>query len=412
MSYRELRNFCEVLRGLGYSRLVSIENFKKPNFELVAEILYWLCQRFDPNADIPDDIDDEKHRVDFIKGVCQLFAAKARVKLNPKKLYGADGYAVQEMLKVASLLHKAYMTPGREEDESTRFSLPPKVSNVKEMKSMATEITEKGAKLFDLVTKEPELKAARDKAIGFLNNISRSFEGNNEQAYIEKCVRDIIGQQGESIREMRGHLDTLERDEKQLDEKIKRRTLELDRAEKRLKSLMNVRPAFMDEYERLERELERLYTIYTEKFRNLAYLEHQLDLHNIAEQERYEESQRQMERVKKRLKEEEMKMLRGEQEIDEAALDEQLLKEGELSDRGPSRGATRSNFNSKPTSGKGKPTSGRTDMRRGFNAPVREEDDEDEEGNEEEEEDEDNGDLIEDDEEGEEGEGQSDDDDF
>ncbi len=48
MSYRELRNFCEIMRGLGYSRLISMENFRKPNFELIADILYWLATRFDP----------------------------------------------------------------------------------------------------------------------------------------------------------------------------------------------------------------------------------------------------------------------------------------------------------------------------------------------------------------------------
>lgn len=30
----------------------------------------------------------------------------------------------------------------------------------------------------------------------------------------------------------------------------------------------------MEEYERLERELEKLYGIYLDKFRNLEYLEH------------------------------------------------------------------------------------------------------------------------------------------
>ncbi len=48
MSYRELRNFCEIMRALGYNRLISLENFRKPNFELVADILFWLAQRFDP----------------------------------------------------------------------------------------------------------------------------------------------------------------------------------------------------------------------------------------------------------------------------------------------------------------------------------------------------------------------------
>ena len=45
MSYRELRNFKEIMCTLGYPRLISIENFKQPHFELVADILVWLCRR-------------------------------------------------------------------------------------------------------------------------------------------------------------------------------------------------------------------------------------------------------------------------------------------------------------------------------------------------------------------------------
>lgn len=48
MSYRELRNFAEMMRALGYSRLVSVENFRKPNFELVASALYWMVRDFAP----------------------------------------------------------------------------------------------------------------------------------------------------------------------------------------------------------------------------------------------------------------------------------------------------------------------------------------------------------------------------
>lgn len=337
MSYRELRNFCEYMRVLGYPRIISIENFKKPNFELVAEILYWLAHRFDPKADIPDDIEDEKSRVEFIKSICSLFAVKARIKLLPKKIYGADGYAVQEILKVATLLFKAYIAPGREDDESTKFSLPSKLANVKDLKGLATEITEKGAKLYNLLEREPDLKAHREKANSFLNNISRNYEANNDQGYIEKTVRDIIHQQSDSIKEMQRYIDNLERDEKNLEEKIKRRSAELERAEKRLKSLMNVRPAYMDEYERLERELERLYGVYVEKFRNLNYLENELDVYNQLEEKKFIESQKAIERVRGKIKEEELKMLRGEREIDEAALDAQI-EAGDFNDRVPSRG--------------------------------------------------------------------------
>ncbi len=46
----------------------------------------------------------------------------------------------------------------------------------------------------------------------------------------------------------------------------------------------------MDEYERQEKELEMLYNIYLEKFRNIDYLENQLDLYNQLEQKKFNEA--------------------------------------------------------------------------------------------------------------------------
>lgn len=63
MTYRECRSLCEMLRALNYNRLVSLENFSRPNFELIADILYWLAQKYDPQSDISDDINEEKDRV-------------------------------------------------------------------------------------------------------------------------------------------------------------------------------------------------------------------------------------------------------------------------------------------------------------------------------------------------------------
>ena len=37
-------------------------------------------------------------------------ATKAHIKLNTKKLYSADGYAVKELLKIASVLYSAMKT--------------------------------------------------------------------------------------------------------------------------------------------------------------------------------------------------------------------------------------------------------------------------------------------------------------
>lgn len=60
------------MRSLGYPRIVSMENFRVPNFKLVADITYWLIKRFDPNADIPDSIAEERDRVEFIRAACQV----------------------------------------------------------------------------------------------------------------------------------------------------------------------------------------------------------------------------------------------------------------------------------------------------------------------------------------------------
>jgi len=50
--------------------------------------------------------------------------------------------------------------------------------------------------------------------------------------------------------------------------------LEVERAEKRFKLLTNMKPAYMEEYERLEFDMEKIYNTYMDKFRNLEYLEH------------------------------------------------------------------------------------------------------------------------------------------
>lgn len=107
MSYREIRNFTEIMRSLNYPRTISLQNFFVPNFKLVAEILFWLVRRFDPKYDISDNIEDEKARIKFIKQCCGFFYQQLNLELNPKKLYSSDSMAVPELLKISEKLFKA-----------------------------------------------------------------------------------------------------------------------------------------------------------------------------------------------------------------------------------------------------------------------------------------------------------------
>lgn len=95
-----------MMRTLGYPRLLSIENFRTPNFPLVAELLEWIVKRFEPNTFLNNqDVESEQDRVLFIKQAVILLLQNSRLKLNPRKLYQADGHAVQEILPAIKLLY-------------------------------------------------------------------------------------------------------------------------------------------------------------------------------------------------------------------------------------------------------------------------------------------------------------------
>jgi len=81
------------------------------------EVGVWLCcvpviccaiclWSYDPETTLSDRVEFENERVEFLTEIAALMAAKARLKLNTKKLYASDGRAVQELLKLATILNK------------------------------------------------------------------------------------------------------------------------------------------------------------------------------------------------------------------------------------------------------------------------------------------------------------------
>mmetsp|Transcript_71104 Transcript_71104/g.230084 ORF Transcript_71104/g.230084 Transcript_71104/m.230084 type:complete len:433 (+) Transcript_71104:84-1382(+) len=317
MSFRELRNFCEIMRSLGYPRLISMENFRAPNFYLVADILDWLLHRFEPNCSISDDISEEAHRVQFIKTVCEKVVLRTGTKLNARKLYGADGYAVKELLRLATVLYDAQKSVGEVPPDGMTeesFTLNSKLADLKSTRSLCSQIVETGAGLFDLLQKESEIRPDREKTLRFLDGMSRNLGSNSESEIVERAVSQLLGSHGQNLEELKQMSEELQRDEKSLEGKIKKRKVELDRCKKRLGSLASVRPAFMDEYEQLEQELERYYEQYVGRFRNLDYLEHEIDVLNREEKERMEENEKALKRLQKRLRDEEWRLLRGEED--------------------------------------------------------------------------------------------------
>jgi clusterin-associated protein 1 len=340
MSFRELRNFCEVMRSLGYHRLISMENFRTPNFQLVAHCLDWLVHRYDPSVNIPDDIDTEDQRVEFIKRVVEVVAVKTRLRLNSKKLYSANVFAVRELLKLAMLLRDAQVASSKlppDVDNDMDQSITSKLHDLPKTRALCSEIIESGAMLYDLLRKEPEMRSGRASALRFLDGMSRNLETNSEHEFIDQQVSSQLVRQDNQLNDLKRMCEELEREEKGTQVKIKKKAQDLERLNKQLSRLVTVRPQFMDEYEKLERELERLYDQYLERFRNLDYLEHELDLLNKAEQNKMEENERALKRMQKRLHEAEWRLLRGEQEGD----GDELLENSKRTKNGQKRSQSR-----------------------------------------------------------------------
>lgn len=331
MSYRDIKTFCEMARVLGYPRLISIENFRQPNFVLLAELLKWLVKRYDPHVDLPTEIDTEADRILFVKSVAQFMATKAHIKLNTKKLYQADGTVVRELLKMTSVLYSALKLSSANENQedmgngsnnlSMAFDISSQIGELRRARELASEITSKGASIYEHLANEVDLRDLRNYTI------NRNLELSEVENEIGKAVKACRAEK----EKIKAKLENIHADEKNLDEKIEKKKADLERNQKRLRTLKDVRPAYMDDYEQYEKELEVLYHEYLIKFRIQSYLEQQLDEYNQSEQEKFEDSTRRMQMSVKKMRDQE-KQRNGNNPFMDADMDEYM----ESADSGPS----------------------------------------------------------------------------
>ncbi|MCP9258457.1 Clusterin-associated protein 1 [Dirofilaria immitis] len=268
----------EQLRVLGYPRLVSMENFRTPNFKLIAELLEWIVHRYDAQIPLPLVIDTEQERTFFIKSAAYYIFQKARIKLNPKKLYMADGYAAQEVAVVVRNLYEITRHPTNLNQNATIRE------ELQKCRQLALEIPNHGATLHDLLAKEMIARTERNKALSFSLSLSDS----------EKAILQAIEAIQEELAVINHNLQNISSDEAALDAKIERRKKEYEQQQKRLAKLQSFRPQSMDEYEKYEMKLKQLYNIYVLKFRNLTFLKDLQNKFDHAEQQRNADAEQNM----------------------------------------------------------------------------------------------------------------------
>ncbi|CBZ27713.1 conserved hypothetical protein [Leishmania mexicana MHOM/GT/2001/U1103] len=304
MSFRELRSFSETMRLLGYPQLISMESFREPNVELVADCIHWLITRYEPSAEVTFNIEREHNRVTFFKQVCEVALAKGRIKLNVKKLYQADGHAVQEMLKLANVLKKAMKATDTEEPDFTalqQMAAQKNVSDAKAVQQLCSELTADGSSLFFLV--EGELNSRGDR--------QRILSRATEVGEFERRLRELLANVTQEVEQYQQSIVNLSADESNLEQKIENKKAHLERAQKQYKSAMATNPAFLKEYENHEKRLHTQFVNYLEQYRNLEFLEHQIAKYNAKEDAMLEEQETKLKVMRERLRKEELKNIRA-----------------------------------------------------------------------------------------------------
>lgn len=280
-----MSDFSEAMRTLGFPKPISLESFRTPNWELLEECLRWLAARVEPDAELGGGRHSVEQRVALVTHAIALFHSRANIKLNGKRVYGADGWAVREMMKVATLLRAALESPGTEEPlhdtAPLSYDVTSRLGEIKQARALATDITAQGAFLYDLLAKEPENKEHREQAL------SRALDMSAMEASLRRALDAVTGQ----LTAGREQIDSVAASEAALDAKLERKRAELMRAEKRLHTVQKIKPAYQGELTALEAEIEQLWEQYVLRYRCVEALKHQLSLLETAQAEAAEEQQ-------------------------------------------------------------------------------------------------------------------------
>ena len=179
-------------------------------------------------------------------------------------------------------------------DQASNDELNSTLAAAKKASHLISEISSTSTRLSSLVRKEGQTLQSFD-----LNNTVESSIDNALQT--SKSAVEGLGKQCKIlISNQRG-----------MDEKIVRKTMDIERTAKRLESLKHVRPAYMDEYEKLEEELQIEYERYVVRLRNVDYLDRELSAFRELAVARQAKSERVRKRLQKKFQEEEQRVLSG-----------------------------------------------------------------------------------------------------
>jgi clusterin-associated protein 1 len=99
------------------------------------------------------------------------------------------------------------------------------------MRQLASDITSKGAAIYDFLGKEAALRAQRNQVL----------QKNYELTQVESALQKKMQSMEQQIQQTQEAIGNIAGNEAQLDQKIEKKTAELQRLRKRLDTMKNIR---------------------------------------------------------------------------------------------------------------------------------------------------------------------------
>lgn len=110
--------------------------------------------------------------------------------------------------------------------------------------------------MYDLISKETVNKDTRGQ-----------FSKPLELSVVEKLLKQAISNLQNQISNGRSTIDAQTKEKSNLESKIQRKQSELERTSHRLSTLQKIRPAYLEEFEKIEQSMKDLYGQYTMRVR-------------------------------------------------------------------------------------------------------------------------------------------------
>lgn len=191
------------------------------------------------------------------------------IKLNPRKLYASNCATAKELLKVTSALLNSPQNVQADEVQAVNFEDSISNDEIRKIRNLSTELTGHGVTMYDLIAKETVNKESR-------SHFSKPLELN----VVEKLLKQSISTLRSQLANGKTTVESQVNEKSNLESKIQRKESELERTSHRLATLQRIRPAYLEEFEKIEIQMKDLYSQYTMRIRCYDAMKHFLTNNN------------------------------------------------------------------------------------------------------------------------------------